>query len=62
MYFINIKTILYNELIFYEQMVLFFFLKRNGCMTKLPMFSTTKLKTGWRFEDQFREQIENTFF
>ena len=31
-------------------------------MTKLPMFSTTKLKTGWRFEDQFREQIENTFF
>ena len=61
MYFINIKTILYNELIFLANDT-FLFLKRNGCMTKLPMFSTTKLKTGWRFEDQFREQIENAFF
>ena len=61
MYFINIKTILYNELIFLANGT-FLFLKRNGCMTKLPKFSTTKLKTGWRFEDQFREQIENTFF
>lgn len=31
-------------------------------MNKLPLFSTTKLKTAWRFEDQFREQIENVFF